>query len=40
VDALMKRMLALGYFHAIFPLRVRPHLAEPELCPPPNLDER
>ena len=26
-------MLALGYPHAISPLNVRPHLAEPELYP-------
>jgi hypothetical protein len=32
-DASVRRMLALGYLHAIFPLRVRPHLARHELLP-------
>ena len=28
-------MLALGYVHGILPLKLRLHLAEPELPPPP-----
>jgi hypothetical protein len=33
-DALVKWTLALGYLHAVFPLRVTPYLAETELPPP------